>query len=241
MTMAKKVRLLPVNKLYFRENESLQISSSLAKWWDSYSSEYPWIFDGEIVGCCKVTHTEDCRYNIDWQKARYCQYIVRKDSSTKIETIKIMYCSVAILTSDNSLLVCRTADKTSSPGMLLLPGGNIELVGGEISIASITGDAVREVKEEIGLALDFETLNLWRIKIDGDFGDVGFIFQCRVPFSEHEIQISLEESIARDIARGRLPEIQKCLFIDNSDSDLLNDTNSVDYLSQVLGTIKFQI
>ena len=154
------------NGTLFREVEvDIEKDPKLTAWWQEFSQSNPHFFNGELIACDRCVQMGNGEIQIDWFRTTYSHYLQRTATNPVLAPAKALYCSVAVTTDRNRLLIGRMNKKTSSPGRLQLPGGNISLEKlNEITIEHCRLDASRELLEETGLFVEPNELRFWLVK-----------------------------------------------------------------------------
>lgn len=213
-------------------------SEGLRRWWRGFSQTRATLFDGPLIGCSAIDARDDGVLDVSWFRTTYAHYIVREDPNVGIAPAKALYCSIALVTDINRVVLVRMASNTSTPGRLQLPGGNVELGSGAVLNVNVCREhACREVEEEVGLYVQAEHLKLWRIKVAGAFGDVGLIFKNRTAIDEVVISRSFAEHVREMAVAGASSEISELRFLAAA-ADMPADERWVDYLPAVLTQIQ---
>lgn len=215
--------------------ETLAKQKDIDQWWLTYYATHNSLFNGRVIACrsCHISGSGSLR--IEWFKTNYAHYMLRVDSKVGIRAARAVYCSVALTSTTGRMTVGQMASRTSTPKRLQLPGGNVELTdSSKLTIESCTQDACRELFEELGIDLKPSQIYLWRVKIGGDFDDVGLIFTNRTPIPEQTINDSFFSHIKNLHEQGVTPEISKLHFINNLKFSDREKSNYVDYLPSVI-------
>lgn len=234
--MINKVFLSNPKRISFVEcQNSLSNSDFLNNWWTEHLKKNPNLFNGKLLACDKVDSDGSGNLTIHWYKTNYAHYRLRTDASPTFDYARAIFCSVAVTTNEGEVVFGRMASNTSDPGRLQLAGGNIEINDiGNIDIESCKLNALRELQEEIGIVLDENEIQLWRVKLYGEFGDVGFIFKNKVPISRDKIFTLFDAHKLKIEQLGQVPEFPSLEFIRFGEASSLVNEKVVDYGENVI-------
>jgi len=232
------VQLLRPSELFFNRVEDILGAADrtrIGRWWDDHSKQRPTLFNGQMIACSACRIDPSGSLSVDWYVTTYAHYLTRMTPLTDIEPARALYCSVALFTTSGRIAVGRMAKTTAAPDQLQLPGGNVELPdGSNLNILACAKNACRELFEEVGIALETEQLRLWRIKIGGQFGDVGIIFVNGAAIEESVLAEAFSQHRARLEAQNLVSEFAEIIFMQDPQLAEANSSRTVDYLPEVL-------
>lgn len=233
------VLIKPSVAISFREHSrSNEHEAALTAWWSDFSRRRPSLFNGPLVACESCDVSADGAVEVTWYRTCYAHYLQRMAPQPVARPARALFCSIALIASSGRLVVGRMSPDTSSPNRLQLPGGNITLdAAGGLSLPHCAADACQELKEEVGISLDTSALRLWRIKVGGEFDDVGLIFKCRTPMTEAEILDAFELHCSLLRLAGESPELSGLDLIDPTTFELRPSVDCVDYLPMVVSAL----
>ena len=191
----------------------------------------PSVFDGPVVLCSDLRQRSP-GLEVSWCRASYRYRTVRQIPGAP--ALSSVFVCVLQPTSDGHLLVGQMSASTSSPGMIQLPGGNLEppAPGEELILASLRRHASTELAEETGIVADPDDLTPWVVARPSN-GNVGFFFLA--PSLPAEFIREQHASVVRaDRQKGNEPEFAKVALVSDADElDLLN-LRSADYVRPIL-------
>ncbi|MCP3801904.1 NUDIX hydrolase [Allokutzneria sp. A3M-2-11 16] len=205
--------------------------SEIAAYWAAALDANPRLFDGPVVVVRSVTWQRDTCL-VRWSPGTYAHYLWRYVPGEH-RFARILFASAVLTTLDGKLLLGVTAPGTSEPGRLQLSGGNVEppASGRPLTSEVVAEEAVRELAEETGVTLSRDTAELWMVKEDGDYGDVGLFY--RVPsLATAEIQEAFTRHRAELSAKKEFSEFESLAFVDVPNAD--DPRRCVDYLPDLL-------
>ncbi|MDD9919562.1 MAG: hypothetical protein OXR68_02950 [Alphaproteobacteria bacterium] len=215
----------------FSEGDKAQIDS----WWQEFTSDKPYMFNGQLLACKKAILTDSSKIGIDWYLTNYAHYLLRFKEGSTITPARAMYCAVILMTTSGKIVVGKMSNATSLPTRLQLPGGNLELFeNSTLSMQNCFDSACMELKEEVGITLQPEELALWSVKTGGDFDDVGLFFVAQKRVSEDFITSAFNQHISALKQANEKPELTHIYFVDKSDDLNVYADTWVDYLPVVM-------
>jgi 8-oxo-dGTP pyrophosphatase MutT (NUDIX family) len=229
------VRLFDVADVRFDEVAGPALSDDIlgaidSSWRESVR-ENPAVFDGPVVLCADLRQLSH-GLEISWSRATYRYRAVRQISGAP--ALSSIFVCVLQPASDGRLLVGQMSESTSSPGLVQLPGGNLEPPppGEELTIETLRRHASTELVEETGIRAYPDELTLWVVARTSN-GNVGFFFLA--PTLPAEFIFEQHASVVTtDRQQGREPEFADVALIrDADDLDRLN-SRSADYLRPLL-------
>lgn len=238
-----KVNIFKPKTIHFRKvahPEPLDTQNEITSWWHTYQVNHPSLFNGDLIACCKHHINSNSELTIDWYRTKYAHYILRAapEINIKVKPARAIYCSIALVSTANRVLIAQMSKDTASPNRLQLPGGNIEIQRGQtLTLNDALKSACRELLEEIGIQLLASDLKLWKVKLGGDFNDIGLIFTNSVILEEEAIKLLFESHIYNLQKQNLKPEIQQLLFINSFSVDFYKESIWVDYLPEVIENI----
>lgn len=194
--------------------------------WRDLLEKRPYLFNGEIAALSRISSGAECDCAVDWFTTEYAHYILRDLPGTRLQPARAVFVSVVLITKAGAVVVGEMGPSTAAPGQLQLPGGNV-LPRANLTLESCRNEAIREVREEVGVSLASTDLSLWRVKTGGTYGDLGLIFLCKVPIGDEDLMLAFGRSSARISGRGDLPELSAIHFIRNPQE---LSQNTADYL-----------
>ncbi len=231
--------LLSASAVSFRQastDEALQ--RELAEWWSGWVADRPHLYNGALLGVQSCDARADGGVEIVWFVTSYAHYLQRATSSPVSSPARALFCSLALLSASGSLVIGQMSDRTSSPGRLQLPGGNIDTEpSGHLSIGHCAQEARREFDEETGVPIDGMPIKLWRIKTGGAHGDVGLIFLCRSALADEDIQGAFAAHLKASDTKGESPEFSRLVLMQPSRFQADDVGPCVDYLPAVMALL----
>lgn len=234
--------LLSATAVSFRQtatDEALQ--RDLGKWWRAWAADRPHLFNGPLLGVQSCDARADGGVNIVWFVTSYAHYLQRATRSPVTAPARALFCSLALLSGSGSLVTGQMSGRTSAPGRLQLPGGNIGLEpSGHLSLAHCAQEARREFKEEAGLPIDGMPIELWRIKTGGAHDDVGLIFFCRSALADDDIQKTFAAHLEASRAQGDTPELSRLVLMHPSRFQGDDAGPCVDYLPATMALLALE-
>lgn len=213
--------------------------------WTRATAVNPNLFDGQLIEA-RSTSWEGTRCLVYWSPSSYAAYLWRYANGVEGDHryARALFTSVVVTTTARTVLLGLMGTGTSAAGRLQLPGGNVELAksNSTLTLDMVRQDALRELEEETGVGLRADALQLWAIKENGAFGDVGVFFRADAMNAA-----SVREEFARQRARlaadGSVPE-----FTDLHFSEIGTEENpgamshsrhcSVDYLPELFKALR---
>jgi N-acetylglucosamine-6-phosphate deacetylase len=228
----------PKNVSFCEVDTAPKLKAKLADWWHEWAVNRPNLFNGSMIACSSVEQIAEQEIKINWYRTNYAHYLQRSAHPPVAEYARSLYCSVVFLSRSGSLVVGQMSSGTSVPLRHQLPGGNIEQPhDGILSLDHCAIEAAREFEEEIGISIDPRNLRLWRVKVGGDFNDVGLIYAYRTGLADYEIEEAFSRHTLKIKSSGEDPELMKIILEDPTSSSASKLSNAVDYLPTVLNEI----
>jgi 8-oxo-dGTP pyrophosphatase MutT (NUDIX family) len=199
--------------------------------WRETVRQNPAMFDGPVVLCSDLRQLSH-GLEVSWCRATYRYRAVRQIPGAP--ALSSVFVCVLQPTSDGRLLIGQMSASTSSPGLIQLPGGNLEPSppAEELTIESVRRHASTELVEETGVVADPDDLSLW-VAARTSNGNVGFFFLA--PSLPALVILERYASmVAADRREGREPEFADVALVrDADDLDRMN-SRSADYLRPLL-------
>lgn len=185
--------------------------------WEASVRANPSLFDGPVVVSTDVR----------WEHP----HTLVPGATTLLPSVSV---SVLQPTTDERLLVGRMSATTATPGCWQFPGGAVEPPADRppLDLASLRGQALRELVEETGVQTDPERLALWRVVLS-ERGSVGLCFRAP-PQPASRLRECHSAVAASDTALGNTPELDHVAFIRSSRDLTRLEGPRVDYLAALV-------
>lgn len=141
---------------YYNEYLNLpkEIQTKIDMKWKEVKKDNPMLWDGDIF-CVQDIRNTDKGIKIICKKSKYSHYLYQERVGLPQEyECRNISAGTLIETSDEYFVIGELAQKTSFPGVLQVPGGNIDnkdIKNGEIILLNTI---IRETKEEIDIDLN---------------------------------------------------------------------------------------
>jgi 8-oxo-dGTP pyrophosphatase MutT (NUDIX family) len=169
---------------------------------------------------------------VSWCRASYRYRTVRQiPGAPALSSVFVCVLQPAL---DGRLLVGQMSASTSSPGLIQLPGGNLEPSppGEELTLDALRRHASTELAEETGIVADPDDLTPW-VAARTSNGNVGFFFLA--PSLATEFILEQHASVVRaDRQNGREPEFAEIALVSEADELDRLSSRSADYLRPLL-------
>lgn len=203
--------------------------------WHEMVRQNPSMFDGPVVLCSDLRRLP-AGLEVSWCRATYRYRTVRQIPGAP--ALSSVFVCVLQPTLDSRLLVGRMSASTSSPGLIQLPGGNLEPSppGEELTLDALRRHASTELVEETGIVADPDDLSLWAAARTSN-GNVGFFFLAPSLPAEF-IREQHASVVLADRQKGHEPEFAEvALVFDAAELDRLG-SRSADYLRPLLDRLR---
>lgn len=207
------------------------ILSAIDDAWNDMVRINPAIFGGPVVLCSALDYLSP-HLSIRWSRATYRYRTVRQIPGAP--ALSSIFVSVLQPTTDGRLLAGHMSQSTSSPGVLQLPGGNLEppLQGNRLTTQAMRQHAATELAEETGIHADPHRLTLWAAARTSN-GNVGFFFLAP-PLPADFILQCHASVVAADHSNGTEPEFAKVTFLFEAATLRGISARPADYLAPLL-------
>lgn len=210
---------------------SRELTSSMDRAWDKMVRANPILFDGPVALCSDIREFST-RLEVRWSRATYRYRTVRQIPGAP--ALSSIFVGVLQPTTDGRLLVGHMSDSTSSPGVIQLPGGNLEPApaGEQLTTRTLQDHAAAELAEETGIDALPGDLTLW-VTVRTSNGNVGFFYLA--PSLPAEVIIDRHASVVLgDRRKGREPEFDRIALVANATDLAELGAPSADYLQPLL-------
>ena len=211
------VQLHRVNEVTFERVEiNPEIPDLLQQWWEQSTSEVERFFNGEVVGIHSLQVAPN-KIKAYWFKTSYAHGLQRFAAEPVCSPALGLFCSTKMTTTDGFIVAGRMGPHTASAGYGLLPGGSVEPPEDVLTLDYCKREAVRELREEIGLDTEASSLQLWRVKTNGN---IGLIFSVSLPYCSKQILQIYQEHCKNLRQKQEQPEFSDLLFLHKGIEDI---------------------
>ncbi|MBD2760890.1 NUDIX hydrolase [Yimella sp. cx-573] len=118
--------------------------------WQRRLDGNPNLWRGDVLSVA-AAELEDGHLNLRLEKSDFGRYLYERTTTNRPSLVRILYVSALVRTSDHCSVVVEMSSSTSAPGLIQLPGGNVDLSD---LFTGTTDDlrraALRELAEEVG-------------------------------------------------------------------------------------------
>jgi 8-oxo-dGTP pyrophosphatase MutT (NUDIX family) len=199
--------------------------------WHEMVRQNPAMFDGPVVLCSDLRQLPS-GLEVRWSRATYRYRTVRQiPGAPALSSVFVCVLQPAL---GGRVLVGEMSASTSSPGLIQLPGGNLEPSppGEELTIDMLRRHASTELAEETGIVADPVDLAPW-VAARTSNGNLGFFFLA--PSLPAEFIVEQHASAVRsDRQAGREPEFAEVALVSDADELDRLGARSADYLRPLL-------
>ncbi|MFJ9729695.1 NUDIX hydrolase [Streptomyces sp. NPDC101209] len=200
--------------------------------WDELADANTALFDGPVVVCTSLTRPHPHELHLGWARVTYRNFALRHVPGAT--ALPSLFVDVLQPTDDGKLLIARMSTATAHPGRWHLPGGSVEQPdpGRPLDIASLRGNAARELLEELDIDTDPDALTL-RAVTRGNHGNIGVHFAAP-PKPAAFLKGRFQAVLSAATAVGQHPELDRIAFV-QSPKDLTElDAPHADYLEPLV-------
>ncbi|GGP75824.1 hypothetical protein GCM10010214_58890 [Streptomyces abikoensis] len=214
-TLPSGMELFDVQCLRLVEGEAPVLSAELEaardQTWAMAVAANPALFDGPVVGCAEHRWEEPDTLFVRWAAVTYRHYALRRVPGGG--ALPSLFVNVIQPTDDGRVVVARMSAATAAPGRWQLPGGSVEPpgVGGALDEEALSGQAARELVEEVGVEVEPDELRLWAATRRGSLS-VGLTYLAPV-LPEAELRGRFAAVVAAERSAGREPELAEVVFV----------------------------
>ncbi|MFJ3979219.1 NUDIX hydrolase [Streptomyces sp. NPDC090021] len=234
---------LGVERLQLTEGEEPRLSpadeAARDHVWEKAVQANPDLFDGPVVACAGLEHTDPGVLSLSWARVTYRHYALRRVPGAT--ALPSLFVNVLQPTDDGRVLVARMSSSTAAPGRWQLPGGSVEppRAGKGLVEADLAGQAARELFEELGLEAGAEELRLWAVT-RGENGSVGLTYRAPV-LPEAAVRDAFAAAAVAERAQGREPELDDIALVSSPrDLEFLSGPHA-DYLEPLVRRFTYQL
>ncbi|GAA1520806.1 NUDIX hydrolase [Sphaerisporangium rubeum] len=200
--------------------------------WDSAVRANPALFDGPVVAIRGLEWISRRVLRLSWVRVTYRHYALRRVPGAS--ALPSLFVNVVQPTDDGRVVTARMSTSTAAQGRWQLPGGSVEppQSGAALDESALTGQAARELAEELGIGTAAEDLKLWVIT-RGENGSIGLTYLAPA-LPEAALREDFTAATAAERAQGREPELDDIALVRSPD-DLAGLTGPhADYLGPVV-------
>ncbi|MEU2159456.1 NUDIX domain-containing protein [Streptomyces sp. NPDC019396] len=214
-TLPSVVDLFDVERLHLTEAEEPPLSPSdeaaRDRVWEKAVQANPALFDGPVVACAGLQHTDPHVLRLSWVRVTYRHYALRRVPGAT--ALASLFVNVVQPTDDGRVLTARMSSSTAAPGRWQLPGGSVEPPqdGEGLEELDLAGQAARELSEELGLDASAEALRLWAVT-RGENGSVGLTYLAPA-LPESAVRAAFAAAAAAERTQGREPELDAIALV----------------------------
>lgn len=221
-----------------------EIQETVDKHWEDISAGNKHFFNGEIF---TIESFEEANHelNIKISKTDFAHYIAtrRKIITDNKYQCHVAYGTIVVKTSDDYFIMGETSADTAHPNRLQFIGGAIDNndIAEDGRTIDITKNAVREMKEELGLEINGAELNPLFLKFGGNNrNSIGVIFLINSELDSSEIKSLFNANNQRQAANGELVEMNDLTFLkaDINAIDEFKKTNTKEIKSYMLDVLR---
>lgn len=226
-----KIKLLD-EKFCFSFDEDIKIK----KYWEGKVNKNPKLFNGPIFNIKSISNNNHL-INIDMNISNYAHYSYMLDNKIYDNNIcKAIAVGGLIVTNDNTIVLGKMNDNTSFPNIIQCIGGGIDkqdIIDGFIDPIQTLK---REFKEEIGIDLENDEIEVSRnyITTRKFWSLFGICYIVNLNMDSQELYNSFEKFRSS----SKQDEIKELVFIKNDTQSIINfckqNTNKIDYLEKLL-------
>ncbi|MGW0753378.1 NUDIX hydrolase [Streptomyces sp. NPDC002587] len=230
------IDLFDVERLQLVEAEEPPLSPSdeLARdrVWDTAVQANPALFDGPVVACAELERTGPRTLRLSWVRVTYRHYALRRVPGAR--ALPSLFVNVVQPTDDGRVVAARMSRSTAAPGRWQLPGGSVEPPkdGEVLDESELTGQAARELVEELGIGVDPKTLRLW-VVTRGENSSVGLTYLAPA-LPEAVVRAAFAAAAAAERAQGREPELDDIALMRSPDELASLTGPHADYLEPIV-------
>jgi 8-oxo-dGTP pyrophosphatase MutT (NUDIX family) len=185
--------------------------------WRKLAGDNPKIWNGDVLICTNA-ELKDGGLQGDFLKTDYASFVAWRDWGWPDRSVRNLFGSAAVLSSDRAVLYGRMAGHTLNAGKIYPPGGSLEMMDVKADgRVDVMGSITRELEEETGLkAADAETGELLAI------------------FDERRLSVAQVFRFA-DTAEALAAKVRK--YLHSAHEDELSDIEIIGSSSQFVTTI----
>ncbi|MEV5240375.1 NUDIX domain-containing protein [Streptomyces cinnamoneus] len=215
-TLPSGMELFDVHRLRLVEGEAPALSAELEaardQVWETAAAANPVLFDGPVVACAELQWEEPDTLFLRWAAVTYRHYALRRVVPGG-GALPSLFVNAIQPTDDGRIVVARMSRATAAPGRWQLPGGSVEPPGDDevLDEAALSGQAARELAEEVGVEVRPEELRLWAATRGGNLS-VGLTYLAPA-LPEAELRSRFAAVVAAERAAGREPELAEIVFV----------------------------
>lgn len=179
--------------------------------WETAVAANPALFDGPVVACAELQWEEPDTLFLRWAAVTYRHYALRRVPGGG--ALPSLFVNAIQPTDDGRVVVARMSRATAAPGRWQLPGGSVEPPrdGGALDEEALSGQAARELAEEVGVEVKPDELRLWAATRGGNFS-VGLTYLAPA-LPEAELSNRFAAVAAAERAAGHEPELAEIAFV----------------------------
>lgn len=236
---------LPAHEITLVRGEPNPVSdvheAAVAAHWSTAVDSNPTLFNGPIANPLSAAVSEG-RCTVRWHHSDFAHYLHTRANPDDSGTVPVatLFVSIALPTTDRRLVAGRMSRRTSTPGVIQLPGGGISIRPDEehLSQHDLTATAVLEAGEELGISLDPTELRICGVITRQRPPDIGVVFTAQ-PRPWENIREKFNALRARELQLSVEPEFDRVLAI-SADADLTDSAHGgqvIDYLPSVVAAL----
>jgi len=199
------------------------------RFWAAAVKRQPALFDGPAVACLSVDAGPDGHLDLAWARISYRYRALRQVSGASWRPASL-FVTVLQPVSGGGLIVGRGSATTAHPGRWALPGGSVEPpgTGGLLDAGALRFHAVRELAEEVGVAVRPDAVAGWGVT-RGEHGNIGIHF-IAPPLASEAVFTHHRGLVEAERGRGAAPELDR-LAVVRCERDVAALGDTADFLA----------
>ncbi|AWN36160.1 NUDIX hydrolase [Methylobacterium radiodurans] len=205
-----EARLVAYDWAWVRDN-----AERIAENWRRRLALQPGLFDGPVLLACGCA-IADGTCQVDFFETRYAAFIAYRDGGSPDGHVANAFAAVVPWSADGAVLLGQMGGHTANAGQIYFPCGTPDRDDVRGTVVDLAGSAVRELREETGLALPGDVADAmageWAL-LRGD-GQLAFLYPARFPESAEALAARME----RHRLAEREPELERVVTVRGQDA-----------------------
>lgn len=172
--------------------------------WEQRVARAPHLWRGEILDVV-AAERRDAHIEFTIRPSDFARYLFERDGEARSPLVHVLYASALVTTGEGSLVLVQSSAKSAAPGMLGLPGGNVDIDDvRRCSEEDFVFAAEREAAEELGITDIRRDADLSLLMTTGARASVGVIVPLCTRAKDAEVLRAVDETSSPEIARAHL-------------------------------------